>query len=81
MDLETIIKESLEALPRWCKGLEGDFESHDWTTAYGVYTNLEECASKFTLKGRTRMFPYYMCRHCHAVSNDFTSSPSIKRVR
>lgn len=79
--IEDLIKESIDALPRWCKGLEGDHETHEWTTTYGPYTNIVECASKFTLKGPTRMFPNYICKHCHAVSNDFVSSPHIKRVR
>jgi hypothetical protein len=77
--LELLIKDQLDALPRWCKGLEGDLESHDWVNAYGNGNELTPWKGLDRLK--TIMLPYYLCKHCHAVSNDFTTFPDIKRVR
>lgn len=83
--IELIIKAQIDALPRWCKGLEGDFESHDWLPTYGRYTPYPNGGLGITHTPNsdpTRMFPYYLCRHCHAVSNNFTEPHrSIKRVR
>lgn len=77
-DMMILIKTQLDNLPRWCKGLEDDHESHEWVHAYERY-QADNWFPKFD--GPTYMLPYYTCRHCHAVSTNFTDSTTIKRAR
>lgn len=82
-DLDLLIKAQINNLPRWCKGLPGDFESHEWIHTYGrfVYYGSQIGIAHVPSSEPTRMYPYYICKHCHAVSNNFTTSSIIKRVR
>lgn len=82
--IDDIIKASIDALPKWCKG-EGEesysraTEWHEWENAYGPYNSIEALVDLDLSK--TFMLPYYVCKHCSAVSTNFTDSPSPKRVR
>lgn len=106
--LDYLIKSTVEALPKGCRGLEDNFEYHEWQTAYGDITpggmptalwkknkkhwkdgataNHPEYQAYFdsfvSLTRRpTRMLPYYVCKHCHAVSDSFINNPDPKRAR
>lgn len=78
--LGTTIKAAIDALPVYCRGGEDvGLETHEWINAYGD-PDLESF-KRNRIKQGTQMLPYYMCKHCHAVSNDKITSPYIKRVR
>lgn len=70
MNLDKVIKDSLPS---------PEDHKHEWIHTYGQYNSLETLIKKWD--GITRMYPYYICKHCHAVSNNFTESSVIKRVR
>lgn len=82
--LETVIKQTLELLPSWCK--DDDVTSHcgyhEWITAYGD-ANLDDIHRSRRV---TKMLPSYVCKHCHAVGTIkagdlYNNDPVITRDR
>jgi hypothetical protein len=74
-ELDYKIKSILEALPRWCRGENGDFESHEWVNAYSDPTFLVDFEGNIleiysNLRAPTKRLKYSICKHCGKRSNE-----------
>lgn len=90
--IEDLIKAELNKLPDGCQSARsGDtFYNgyHEWVITYGPYRpalsedeDNSKGPSEWSCAGNklknTYMYPYYLCKFCHAVSENFTT----KRAR
>lgn len=73
--LEAVISMALTDIPIYCTDAVA---THEWAI---TYLNPVECWPNESLSGPTKMQPYYRCKHCHAVSADWTTNRYPKRVR
>ena len=76
MNLDTVIKHALLDIPEYCTA---DVETHEWVIAYGD-VEIKDIMRSVT-RTPTKMLPYYVCKHCHAVSDLWTMNKYPKRVR
>lgn len=76
MDLTNTIKHALVDIPEYCT--TDGVQTHKWVVTYGI-EQVDEPG--LTDLKTTRMLPYYLCKHCHAVSTDWTTHRYPKRVR
>lgn len=86
MTLDELIQSELDKVPERCKkDYSLEVQHHEWAPAYGqgfeksLFTHAHEVRNSF----ETYQFPYFICKHCHAVSSNYTDTPDedIKRVR
>ena len=91
--LESLIKAELQKLPPDCTR-EYPFKvqnGHEWVPAYSVYRYDNPAMEKERNHAfqKTFILPYFICKHCHAVSENYTDAPTerqygdriIKRAR
>lgn len=76
--LENLIKKELDKLPEWCKA-DGSLGTHEWVYIYEPYQ--ENKFNQHSSHTTIWRWKHYRCRHCHAVSSDYTVNPNVRRVR
>jgi hypothetical protein len=81
--LDLLIKDKINALPHWCK-IDGNLGHHEWVHAYQegfIPDGKDRIRSHNPIKDTTVRLTHFICKHCYAVSTDYTTNPVIKRAR